>query len=1582
MTSIDERVVEMTFKNSQFEKGIKQTIISLDELKESLKLDGIASNLESVKNSVSGFKLDGVAEGIETVSSKFNAFGAIGFTVLQKLTQDAMVMGQEIANFVWQPLVEGGKNRALNLEQARFQFENLNYDVQAMMTAVGNSVDGTAYSLDQAATAASNFAASGIEIGQMEHVLRAVSGSAAISGAEYSRVADIFTKVAGQGRVMGDDLNRFGAVSLNMAAEMSKQWGISEADVRKMASEGQISFQMLADAANKAFGDSAQKSNMLYSGSLANLKSAISRIGASYYDGIDPINGVTGALAQQRDLFNAIRPVVNAVHEALKPLIQAMLDASKLRIDALIKFFNSLASVDDNGIKQYGAAMLDFMEGMKSFGEGFRNIIAFLGQLRDAFSSAFSTVFTPTNTQILTNLGNGFESLTAKLKLSDKAVNVITTAFTALMAAVKFVWETIKVGGEILWNVFMLFEPIGKMIGGVVGEIFDAFNLLGETDGDGAEGVLGFFEKLSEFRDNSVEPILDFLKKLREGIAKFLESADIGAKVNTMIDWFKNLAGEIGGVQIPLSDIGTNIANFWEGIKEFFTGLKAWLEPIVKDILTFFSEVDKTMSGFFGGIKEEDMMAALNLGALAAVFVIIYKHLQNISNTVKGAIGLMSSMAGMFDSIGEAVKNFGKQTKSDAFLKIAFGIVLLAAALVALASVDPMRLLAAVGALAAVAAMLMVMVKVAEKVDEASVGKLLGLSKVLNMFASAILILSAAIFLLGQLSWDQLVVGMTGFTVALAGLVGALYVMSKFKNDIQKTSGALLVLAVGIAAMAGAVWLFAQMNPDMLVKGFLSITAALVLLVGSAVLLSYFAKEAVRGASAILVISAAIIVLAGAVFLFGSMNQAVLQQGLSVIGVLALGLTVFSFVMGQLAPNAIKAGAGILAISAALILLVPVIQMLGMMDGNQLGQGLIAIGIALLLFAASASYMEKQLAGAAGIFVISAAMLVMAVAIRTLAEVPFWNAVGGLVLLAAGLLVLVGVATLAQGLAVGFALLGAVILAIGAAFLLVGASTILFAMGIAMLGPALWSAAWGIERLGQVSETVFPQLGQMLALAGSLAVFGLGALVAGAGAIVLGVGLLMLGVGLLLIAGIGAIALKVLQTIVDGIVKMADYGVTLGLMGVAFGILGVGLGVLGVAAVLLGAGLMSMGVGLMTVSAALMLLNSIEEPTNIFNFLTGLINLIPTLLTAIGNGLVALAEVIRANAQVIVAAFLSLVNEFLIGLQETIPLLVEAGVTLLTELLLGIQSVVPTIVDTAILIITTLVEGLIVLIPYLVDAGLRLLTGILDGIANNIGNVVASATDVIVNFVTALGANGYRIVEAGGNAILEFLSGLTGYIDANYQSFVDEGVRLANAIAEGIGYGIGSIDLWSLGQSFMSGLIGGMESEAGINSPSKVAIGMMGYIADGLQIGREKNQKRVNRTGAQFAEGFVSAISSAADKASQALSDSADMSPTIRPVLDLSDITNKAKSLSTLFAQPTITPIGSYARAMDIDAEYRALVAAAQAERESTVVDNSTVINMTQNNTSPKPINTAETYRNTRNQISAAKGALANAKSG
>ncbi len=226
-------------------------------------------------------------------------------------------------------------------------------------------------------------------------------------------------------------------------------------------------------------------------------------------------------------------------------------------------------------------------------------------------------------------------------------------------------------------------------------------------------------------------------------------------------------------------------------------------------------------------------------------------------------------------------------------------------------------------------------------------------------------------------------------------------------------------------------------------------------------------------------------------------------------------------------------------------------------------------------------------------------------------------------------------------------------------------------------------------------------------------------------------------------------------------------------------------------------------------------------------------------------------------------------------------------------------------------------------------------------------------------------ANGIRdrkeeMRSAGANILDALTGGMSSRIGAAVQEAQNFAARIANAIPTGI------------------------KKLLGINSPSKVMQDLMGWVVVGITNRLDQGTKAVNKSAQGLGSSAVDGVRSTMSAMVSALNTSIDLDPTIRPVMDLSDVKSKAATISTLFDGQSLNVTGTYNSAASIVAERRKTNEedlAAQSE-ESTL--NGSSWTFIQNNNSPKALSRAEIYRKTKNQISTAekriKGELENAR--
>ena len=335
--TIDEKVVEMKFDNKNFETNVKTTMTSLDRLNEKLQLRGSEKSFQAIDSAAKSVSFDNLISNVEYLRKRFSVMGIAGMQVIQNITNTVMSSVTKAKNFVEQAISGGGLSRAMKLDQANFKLMGLLQDdakqVAAIMDDVDYGVSGTAYSLDAAASVAAQLAASGMRAGDgMQHALRGISGVAAMTGSTYEDIGRIYTQIAGQGRMMGDQLLQLSGRGMNAAATLAKYLNTTEAEVRDMVSKGKIDFQTFADIMDQEYGEHAKKANETFDGALANVKSALAKIGANFYK---PLIEQNGPLV---GILNTVRLKINDIKEETLPFVES---ASK-GVAKLINYANKL----------------------------------------------------------------------------------------------------------------------------------------------------------------------------------------------------------------------------------------------------------------------------------------------------------------------------------------------------------------------------------------------------------------------------------------------------------------------------------------------------------------------------------------------------------------------------------------------------------------------------------------------------------------------------------------------------------------------------------------------------------------------------------------------------------------------------------------------------------------------------------------------------------------------------------------------------------------------------------------------------------------------------------------------------------------------------------------------------------------------------------------------------------------------------------------------------------------------------------------------------------------------------------------
>ena len=985
--TIDEKVVQMKFNNGQFERNVAKSMQTLDSLKFKLKTMDFrksAADLENVGNAAKKIDMSGLSQGIETVHAKFSALQVIGVTALSNITNSAVNAGKRIVASLGDSLINGGRNRAQKIKDAKFQMEGLlgseEYAKQwnRIDQSINYAVADTAYGYDSAARAASQFLASNVKVGdQMDRSLRAISGVAAMTNSTYDDIANVFTRVAGQSRVMAVDLNSLASRGLNAAAVLGKSLNKSESEIRDMVSKGKISFQDFANAMDEAFGEHAKKGNETFQGALANMKAAMSRIGAKVWDPL---------LDNQRDVFNQARLLIN--------------DLNKNYLDGPINSLNEkLASVFQNIVKFFE------LGGVKNILLGIGNTLTFISFVIKPIKDAFKEIFPPKSVETLVKYTKQFRELTAGFKLSEKTATNLKNTF-------KGVFSVLNTGISLISSLVRGFGQILSNLTGIPGGIL------------GITGALGaWVTRLSEAikQSNIFNNVIQGLVNIFEGFSN---------KFKEFTKHFNVFEGLVNGIKRVFTTLGKILQEFTKMLGE------ALRTGDIKAALDVFN------TGVFSGI-------ILNIKNVTKTLDLFFRKAN-----AKSITGNLSLIIG---SLKDNLYALQFTIKADALMKIAKAIAVLAGSLFVLSLIKPDRLGSALVGMGILITEIVVALRQLDKFADQSFKNLAKLSIVtstIRSLATSLLILSAALRILGTMDIKQMGIALIGMAAGLKIMCETLKQMSKYYADLTMSAKAIRKLATSLVVLAVALKIMGTMDIKQMGVALLGMTTGLIFMTKAIQKMPTYKKGKDKIAS-MLKIAFSLILLGAALKILASIGW---PNILTALGVMGGALAILVRFVYALPKNLKQLNAKVNALNMMALglgFLGFILKDLGKMSWGQVKTSLVAMGGALaeiLIFTKLLSAKGGSLKGMSAMIGLATGILILATAMKLLATLNVGGLIISLVALG-GAFVIVGVAAKLLGGAVP------VILAVSAAIALFGAGMWMFSAGVLKLAAGIAALA-------------------------------------------------------------------------------------------------------------------------------------------------------------------------------------------------------------------------------------------------------------------------------------------------------------------------------------------------------------------------------------------------------------------------------------------------------------------------------------------------------------------------------------------
>lgn len=318
-----------------------------------------------------------------------------------------------------------------------------------------------------------------------------------------------------------------------------------------------------------------------------------------------------------------------------------------------------------------------------------------------------------------------------------------------------------------------------------------------------------------------------------------------------------------------------------------------------------------------------------------------------------------------------------------------------------------------------------------------------------------------------------------------------------------------------------------------------------------------------------------------------------------------------------------------------------------------------------------------------------------------------------------------------------------------------------------------------------------------------------------------------------------------------------------------------------------------------------------------------------------------------------------------------------AGSTLMTKFISGIKSQDGN-TKTA---ITNIISGCITVInnkqTQFNTAGANLMIKLIAGVKSKDYETRNAFVNILSSCLTAI-ANKYpEFQNAGMQCMIKFIAGVkekaeevktafTGNLNASvtairdyHDQFKQAGTYLVEGFADGISENTYRAE--AKARAMARAAAEAAEDELDEHSPSRVGYHIGDFFGLGFVNAIGTYAVKAYNASAEMADSAKTGLGNAIAKVKDMIDNGVDGQPTIRPILDLSDVEEKSHRLNTLFSRSQALTVSTGIAA----ARGRNL------QNEDTNPNTGNSYNFTQNNYSPKALSRTEIYRQTKNQFSA-----------
>lgn len=261
-----------------------------------------------VRADTAGFTKDvasGVSSSASAMDSPAKKAGGRFSSILGKTLKRTLIGVGATGGAVLTAGIAKGFSRLSAIDIAKSQLRGLKLEgqeIESVMDSATAAVTGTAYGLDEAASAAAGALGANVQQGkELTEYLTLVADATTQSTTDFNSMALMLNKVEGAGKLTNGILTQMAMNGLQVMPMLTKEYGVNAAEMQKMVTDGKVSSEEFKRILSENIGGAAMESGSTVQGAYANMMAALGRVGAKALEGPfgklpDLMGTITGAL--------------------------------------------------------------------------------------------------------------------------------------------------------------------------------------------------------------------------------------------------------------------------------------------------------------------------------------------------------------------------------------------------------------------------------------------------------------------------------------------------------------------------------------------------------------------------------------------------------------------------------------------------------------------------------------------------------------------------------------------------------------------------------------------------------------------------------------------------------------------------------------------------------------------------------------------------------------------------------------------------------------------------------------------------------------------------------------------------------------------------------------------------------------------------------------------------------------------------------------------------------------------------------------------------------------------------------------